>query len=139
MPEYGRALALRFAVVYLLLLVVVGALSVLLMQFAGLKFGSALSFVPVFGASIDAGRRYYKLSRRRPRPSESWRFAVLFTAISIALSLALEVLWFGPDFRHALSNPVVGLMMLVLSGMTLLASWFFFRLGAKVMHEGDLS
>ncbi len=135
MPENTRALGLRFFIVYVLVAIMAMGISYVLIRYTGLPSGSVFSFLPVFVASIDAGHQFYRRSGRRPTSGENWSMAVVFTVIAFVVSLAIGLAVLGRNLLGAFDNPMVGVMLAVLTLLTFLSSWFFFRLGAKIQNK----
>ncbi len=132
MKSIENALYLRFTIVFVLMTALATAAGHLLGTYTAFGRSSALSFLPLFVAALDAGSVCYRKLGRRPTSREIWPLAVGFSVISFLIGLGLAFLFMGPGIVEAFSNPGILMVMLVMLVILLVASFLFFRLGAKI-------
>ncbi len=129
-----------FAIIYVLAMIGFVLLTVVLESFIGTELGNAFNLIPQIVAAMLSGQRHGKRTGRRPENSFSWRAAMLMTLISTSLSIVFAIgliAYMGPGDAAPLVDflrtqiAVIALVFLLVLGVYVLVSRYFFGLGAK--------
>lgn len=118
------------------------AVKVALAYFLSYQMPGSSGIVVVIVPALDAGQLFFKLEKRSPEPSESWRYAVIFVAINLAVGLALLAAVSLPETWHmfaSLGLPWLLLILVFVGAIYVGAARMFFAMGAKQQEKQSQS
>jgi len=136
----------RFAFVFIGLLIVLAIVSVALDYFIGMSVnGSVNQIAAVVGASSDAGRRFYKKYEVVPDSGFAWRASFQMTLVELAISMAVSGLFFWYLLSQGELGVGLGSLMIVvvplvifLFAVSLVAKRFVFAKAARYAEKAHL-
>lgn len=110
----------RYAVVFLAVVAVTGAIVAWLNAGAGAGLGSpAQLMAPAMAAAVIEGQRFARAEGRKPDTRETWRFVWIATALATVLNVGLAFLAAPllPEFARLAIAPVLSQQFLMLLGL----------------------
>lgn len=136
MPRLGLIFAGLYALIALLALAFIIALD----TFLGYAFnGNFLSVLVPMLAAMQVGTIWFNRTGARPASGQSWKAALIFTAITLAINIGVALLLFQlgflPEVKDLWLYPdavqIMTIVMAVISVLVLLACRIGFGLGAR--------